>query len=153
MFAILVIPLATWAVGSASWSSLRKYVYAFWLVLALFTVASANPDGLILISGAGLIILWFLKNRRRLSPGGQRLEGSVSIRMLLRTADSRRNITALATLAVTTCALSLFLFFGSGTKVYVSEIFAIYTIASIGQAFKTFGVIAHAQDASPDKAQ
>jgi hypothetical protein len=150
LFAILVIPLATWSVGSASWRSLRKYVYAFWSVLALFIVASGNPDGLILISGSGLIVLWFLRNRRSLSPARSRSKDGVRIQLLLRTADFTRKITVFTILIVIDCALSLFLFLGNGTKVYVSEIFAIYTVASICQGFRAFVVIVHGQNASPE---
>ncbi len=151
LFAILAIPLATWAVGSASWSLLKKYVYAFWLVLALYMVAFENADGLILISGAGLIILWFLMNHGSVNPARVHSKGSVRFQALLRTTDSKRSITILAILTVIACALSLFLFFGNGTKVYVSEIFAIYAVAAICQCLKTFAVIVHEQNAGPEE--
>jgi hypothetical protein len=138
MFAFIAIPLAAWSVGSASWSLLKRYIYGFWLVLALFIVVSGNPSGLILISGAGLIALWFLRNR--LSS-----EESSKIQMTLRRNGSRSDITVLA---VITCVLSLFLFFGNGTKIYTSEICAIYAIACVCQGFKAFPMIEHGQNAS-----
>jgi len=63
-FALLVIPLAVWSVGSTSWSSLKRYIYVFWLVLAAYIVAFGNADGVILISGVGLIGLWFWRIAR-----------------------------------------------------------------------------------------
>jgi len=141
MFAFIAIPLAAWSVGSASWSLLKRYIYGFWLVLALFIVISGNPSGLILISGAGLIALWLLRNR--LSS-----EERSKVQMSLRRDSSRSNITVFAILAMITCVLSLFLFFGDGTKIYTSEICAIYAIAFVCQGFKAFPMIEHGQNAS-----
>ncbi|HEY6413549.1 MAG TPA: hypothetical protein VIX42_07670 [Edaphobacter sp.] len=137
MFTLTTIPLAAWSVGPASWSSLKRYIYGFWLVLALFIVASENADGLILISGAGLITLWFLRNRESLIPAGIQSKDSFA-RSDAFANGSRRNITVFAILTVITCVLSLELFLGNGTKVYVSEIIAIYAIACICQGLKTF---------------
>ena len=142
-FALLVIPLAAWAVGSASWSALKKYIYVFWLVLALYIFAFGKADGLILISGAGLITLWFLRNRASLSLASTLSKERVGIQVPLRTADFRHSITALTILAVITCVLSLFLFLGNETKVYVSEMFAIYAVAAICQGFKAFATNVH----------
>jgi hypothetical protein len=151
-FALLVIPLAAWAVGSASWGSLKKSIYVFWLVLALDIVASGNADGLILISGAGLIALWFLRNRGSLNSTSAHSKESVGIQVPLQTADSRQNITAFTILAVIACALSLFLLFGNGTKAYVSEMFAIYAVAAICEGFKAFATNAHGPNASSETA-
>lgn len=151
-FALLAIPLAAWSVGSTSWSLLKKYIYGFWLVLAIYVVAFENADGLILISGAGLIILWILMNRGSLNPARWHLKHSVRFQMLLRTADYRRNLAVLALLTVIAGALSLFLFFGNGTKVYVSEMFAIYAVAIICQGFKAFATNVHGHDASSETA-
>lgn len=151
-FALLVIPLAAWSVGSASWSSLKKYIYVFWLALVLYIIASGNADGLILISGAGLIALWFLRNRGGLNPTRTHSKECVGIQMPLQTDDSRRNIAVFAILIVITCALSLFLFFGNGTKRYVSEIFAIYAVACVCQGFRAFAMIMHEQNATPENA-
>jgi hypothetical protein len=140
MFTLIAIPLAAWSVGSANWSWLRRYIYGFWLVLALLIVVSGNADGLILISGAGLIALWFLRNRSI-------SEESSQIQMSLRMAGSGNNITVFAILAVIACVLLLFLFFGNGTKVYVSEICAIYTIACVFQGLKAFQVMERGQNA------
>jgi len=150
MFTLIAIPLAAWSVGSASWSSLKKYIYGFWLVLALFIVASGNADGLILISGAGLITLWFLRNRESSTSSGIGIHSKDSLRIQipLRMADSKRSVTVFAILTVITCVLSLELFLGNGTKVYVSEIIAIYVIACICQGLKTFQVIVRSQNAS-----
>jgi hypothetical protein len=141
MFTLIAIPLAAWSIGSGSWGSLKRYIYGFWLVLALFIVVSGNPSGLILISGAGGIALWFLRNRLI-------SEESSQMHMYLRREGSRSNIAIFAILAVITCSLSLFLFFGSGTKIYTSEIFAVYAIACICQGFKTFPIIEHGQNES-----
>ena len=62
LFGFLAIPLAAWAIGSASWGSLRRYIYVLWSVLALYIITCESADGLILISGAGLIALWLLRN-------------------------------------------------------------------------------------------
>jgi hypothetical protein len=136
MFAFIAIPLAAWSVGSASWWLLKRYIYGFWLVLALFIVVSGNPSGLILISGAGLVALWFLRNRLG-------SEESSKAQMSLRRDGSRSSITVFAILAMITCVLALFLFFGNVTKIYTSEIFAIYAIALVCQGFKAFPMIAH----------
>jgi hypothetical protein len=141
MFAFIAIPLAAWSVGSASWWLLKRYIYGFWLVLALFIVVSGNPSGLILISGAGLVALWFLRNRLG-------SEESSKAQMSLRRDGSRSSITVFAILAMITCVLALFLFFGNVTKIYTSEIFAIYAIALVCQGFKAFPMIAHGQNAS-----
>ena len=138
--AFIAIPLAAWSIGSASWGSLKRYIYSFWSVLALFVVVSGNPSGLILISGAGLVALWFLRNR--LSS-----EESSKVQMSLRGDGSRSNITVFAILAMITCALSLFLFLDNGTKIYTSEIFAIYALACICQGLKTFQVMERGQNA------
>ncbi len=141
IISVIAIPLAAWSIGTASWNSLKRYIYGFWLVLALLIVVSGNPSGLILISGVGLIVLWFLRNRS--IP-----EESSQIQMPLRRDGSRSNIAVFAILAMITCVLSLFLFFGNGTKIYTSEICAIYAIASICQGFKAFPMIEHGQNAS-----
>lgn len=151
LFALIATPLAAWAVGLASWNSSKRYIYAFWSVLALFIVASRNPDGLILISGAGLIALWFLMNRKNLRLARIRSKNSARIQMSLRTADSKRNITVFAVLIVITSIFPISLFFRNGTKVYVSEMFAIYTGASVCQGLKTFMVIACRQNESPER--
>jgi hypothetical protein len=140
MFAFIAIPLAAWSVGSASWWLLKRYIYGFWLVLALFIVVSGNPSGLILISGAGLVALWFLRNRLG-------SEESSKAQMSLRRDGSRSSITVFAILAMITCVLALFLFFGNVTKIYTSEIFAIYAIALVCQGFKAFPMIEHGQNA------
>lgn len=141
MFALIAIPLAAWSVGSASWSLLKRYIYGFWLVLALFIVGSGNSSGLILISGAGLIALWVLMNR--LSS-----EKSSQIEMPSQIAGSKSKIVVFAILVVITCALSLFLFLDTGTKVYVSEICAIYAIACICQGLKVFSPLERSRNAS-----
>ncbi|NYF81311.1 hypothetical protein [Granulicella arctica] len=140
MFTLIAIPLAAWSIGSASWNSLRRYIYGFWLVLALFIVVSGNADGLILISGAGLITLWSLR-KRSIS------EDSSQIQISLRMHGSRNNITVAAILAAITCILSLFLFFGNGPKVYVSEICAIYAIACVCQSLNAFQMMERGQSA------
>ncbi len=141
MFALIAVPLAAWSVGSASWSSLKRYVYGFWLVLALYIVVSGNPSGVIVISGAGLIALWFLRNRSITEENSQ-------IRTASRMAGSRSDITVFAIFAVITCVLSLFLFFGNGTKTYVAEICAIYAVACLCQGRKVFSTMQHGQNAS-----
>ena len=141
LFALIAIPLAAWAVGSASWSSLKRYIYGLWIVLAMFIVVSGNADGLILISGAGLIVGWFLRNRSI-------SEGSSQIQMPLRMAGSWSNTTVFAILTVITCVLSLFLFLGNGTKVYVSEIGVVYAIACVCQGLKAFPMMERRQNAS-----
>jgi hypothetical protein len=141
MFALIAVPLAAWSVGSASWSLLKRYIYGFWLVLALFIVVSGNPSGLILISGAGLIALWFLRNRSISEERSQ-------IQIPLRRTGFWSNITIFAILAVITCVVSLFLFFGNGTKVYVSEICAVYAIACVCQGIRVFPMTERGQDAS-----
>jgi hypothetical protein len=151
LFALIAIPLAVWAVGSASWSSLKKYIYIFWSVLATAAVVSGNANGLILISGAGLIALWFLANLKRLNPAKVRLNHNPRVQMPLQKFGISSDFAVFAILAVITCVLSLFLFFGNGTKVYVSEIFAIYTIASVCQGFKAFAANVHGQNVSPEK--
>jgi hypothetical protein len=131
IFAVIAIPLAAWSVGSASWSLLRKHIYGFWVVLALFILISGNADGVILISGGGLIALWLLRNLSISKASPQTL-------VALRIAGFKRHITIFAILAVIACSLLFFIFVGHGTKVYVSEICGLYTIACVCQGFKVF---------------
>ena len=138
MFTVIAIPLAAWSVGSGSWSSLKRYIYVFWLVLALSIVVSENANGLIMISGAGLITVWFLRNRATSIPVEIHSKDSSRIQVPLQMAGFRRDITVFIILAVITCLLCLALFLGRGTKVYLVEIIAIYTIACICQGLKAF---------------
>jgi hypothetical protein len=148
-FALLVIPLAVWSVGSTSWSSLKRYIYVFWLVLAAYIVAFGNADGVILISGVGLIGLWFLANRKNLNPEEVGLNHKPHIHMPLQRIDTRSDFGIFAVLISVVCALTLFLFFGNGTKAYVSEIFAIYAVACACQGLKAFQVNVRGRNLSP----
>ena len=144
LFAFPAIPLAVWAVGSATWGSLRRYIYVFWLVLALYILVCENADGLILTSGAGLIAVWFVRNV------GLRLRSKNSLcgQTSLQTAGFTQRLTVFAALAAVMSVLFLFLFYGSGSKRYVSEILAIYLIACICQGIKVFRLTEQAQSAN-----
>jgi hypothetical protein len=122
LFCLLLIPLTAWSVGSASWGSLDRFIFVFWLVLALFAVVSGNPNGLILLFGVGLILLWFLRNRERLVP--------VKIRS--------NDIIALVALILFTCVLSIGMLFRDESRIYFAEISAIYVVACVCQGFKIF---------------
>lgn len=136
MVAFIAIPLAAWSIGSVSWSLLKKYVYGFWLVLALFILASGNADGMILISGAGLIALWFLRNRSTSADSSQNNKP-------LRVVGRKSHIVAFMILIAITCILLLVLFFGHGTKVYAAEICAIYASACVCQGIKILVIRNH----------
>lgn len=151
-FALLVIPLAAWSVGSASWNLLKKYIYVFWLVLAFYIVASGNADGLIVISGAGLIALWFLKNRKSSDREEVNLNHNARVQRPLQMLGISSDFAVFVVLTAIACALSLVLFLGNGTKVYVSEIFAIYAVACVCQALKAFHVIGSGRNANPERA-
>ena len=144
LFAFLAIPLAAWAIGSASWGSLRRYIYVLWSVLALYIITCESADGLILISGAGLIALWLLRNAGL----SIRSRTNLSTNMPLRIGSCRREVTVFAALAVFVGILSIFLFYGSGSNRYLSEILAIYIVACICQVVKAFRLTEQARSAN-----
>lgn len=151
LFAFLAAPLAAWSVSSASWSSLKRYIYVFWLVLAIFIVASGNAGGLILISGAGLITLWFVTNRRSLNSNQVNLKSNARVQRPFEMLCISSDVAAFAVLAAVVCVLSLYLCLRNGTKVYVSEIFAIYVVACVCQGLKAFQVIGPGRNANREE--
>ena len=141
-FALLVIPLAVWSVGSRQWRSLKKYVCVFWLVQVVYVLLWSNADGLILTSGAGLIALWVHLHRDIGSTEDvitidvEFDEDSTPMSLPLRTYHHGSEITAFVGLVAISCILLAPLIIGIETKRYLAEVVVCYIAASILQGMK-----------------